>query len=223
MLNRSEAASLLDRFSALVAEFTEPQSDGRNEPLPAVRSVGGYVLTGTEILPAGFDHLWPNAESVTQYRPVGGIPTVRYTARTADGHYSLLIGAELGGRTTHGRVGRGRIVVFVQRAAGTEGLYPLVEFAETDITGAGEAPLYAAGVPRITAPRSLSTEADLPELAAVTHLRGADLRRADQVYNGMRSGPSLRLVVHPSDADAMLAHALWVGELRGGGRLPRPA
>jgi len=111
----------------------------------------------------------------------------------------------------------------VRRGTGKGGLYPLVEFAEADAPAEDGTAVYAAGIFRLDAPRSLMTAADLDQLSAVPHLRQAEVRRADEVYEGMHSGPSLRLVVKVSDVETMLTHALWIGSLRGGGRLPRAA
>jgi hypothetical protein len=99
-----------------------------------------------------------------------------------------------------------------------------VEFAEVDESASDGSVLYAAGIPRQDAPRSLATADDLPALReSVPHLKEADVRRADEVYSGMTSGPTMPLVVPMTDVEAMLVHGLWVGQQRGGGRLPRPA
>ena len=82
----------------------------------------------------------------------------------------------------------------------------------------------AAGVPWPDAPWSLATSEDLPALReSVPHLKGADIRRADTVYDGIGNGPSMRLIRPIKDVEAMLVHGLWVGQQRGGGGVPRPA
>ena len=221
-LTATEEASFRTQFDALISQFVTQSQTG--SPAPTVpATLGSYTVVSQEMLADGFDHRWPDRTVATKYRPTEQVPTARYVVRTADGDYSLLIGPELNGRKTHGRDDRGRIVVFVQRGTGLTGLYPLVEFAETDEPDAQGGPLYAAGVQRPDSPRSLATAAQLDQLEGVEHLQGADIRRADEVYANMRSGPSLRLVVHVDDVEAMLKHALWVGGIRGGGRLPKPA
>ncbi len=55
------------------------------------------------------------------------------------------------------------------------------------------------------------------------HLAKAVVRRGDDIYTNMQNGPSLYLVVPIDDVETMLVHAIWVGQMRGGGRLPRPA
>lgn len=217
-ITQAQADALLADIKALLAPYVE-QDHGT---APVSGFLAGYEVVGHEELP-GFEHRWPNRSEATRYVPTADVPTARYTVRTAGGDYSLLIGAEHEGRKTHGVHGRGRIVVFVRRGEGTSNLYPLVEFAETDEPSADGTSLYAAGVPRPGAPRSLSTANDLPELGKVPHLQQAELRRADEVYTDMNNGPTLRLVVKVTDVQAMLVHALWVGESRGGNRLPRPA
>jgi hypothetical protein len=188
-----------------------------------VTHLGAYTVLAQENLPDGFDHRWPKREQSTQYRPTEDVATTRYRVRTTEGEYSLLIGAELRGRESYDLPGRGRIVIFVQRGAGTAGLYPLVEFAETDELDEQGRHLYAAGIPRSDHPRSLVTGDQLQQLEGVAHLQNADIRRADEAYRSVQDGPSLRLIVRVNDAERMVEHGLWVGQLRGGGRLPRPA
>lgn len=221
-LTSDEADALLAEVQSIVASYTV--GSPTTSVLPTVpSSLGGYDVVDQQALTEGFEHRWPKRANTTKYVPTTEVPTARYTVRTSGGDYSLLIGAEHEGRATHGMAGRGRIVVFVRRGEGTSNLYPLVEFAETDEPDADGKALYAAGIPKPGSPRSLATTADLPQLSSTPHLQGADIQRADEVYRGMGSGPTLRLVVKVSDVKTMLAHALWVGEMRGGGRLPRPA
>lgn len=220
-LTQIEADVLLEEFRSLLTRFTdEPPSEAQTE-LPTPTSLAGYTVLGQEVLPEGFEYRWPKRTIAAQYR-TDRIPAARYGLRTEAGEYSLLIGEEKGGRTTHGKQGRGRIVVFVQHGKGS--LYPLVEFAETDYPAADGTALYAAQIPRQNAPREQVTAEDLPTLRdGVAHLKDADIRRADEVYAGMATGATLRLVVPVNDVETMLVHGLWVGQLRGGGRLPRPA
>jgi hypothetical protein len=220
-LTPAEADTLLEELRDLLNRFTEQDpTQVPPAPLPTPTSLAGYAVVGQEVLPDGFAYRWPNRSAATEYQ-ANRIPTAQYRLRTEAGEYSLVIGEEKGGRTTHGRSGRGRIVVFVRHGSG---MYPLVEFAEADETAADGSVLYAAGVPRPEAPRSLATADHLPALReSVPHLKEADIRRADEVYAGMGSGPTMRLIVGVTDVEAMLVHAVWVGQLRGGGRLPRPA
>jgi hypothetical protein len=195
------------------------KADG-DEKLSASRS--GIVIEQVNALENGFKHRWPDKSVGTAYRPIPEIPTAAYEVRDSRGLWTLVLGAEEGGRRSHGRDGRGRIVVFVDHNPGKLHLYPLVEFAETDDAGTDGKPRYGAGVPRPDAPRSLATLAHVDQLREVVHLQDAELAQAEDVYRDVQRGPSLRLVVPVNDVETMLAHALWVGHLRGSNRLPRP-
>jgi hypothetical protein len=88
-----------------------------------------------------------------------------------------------------------------------------VEFAETD----HDPELYAAIVPKPSAPRSGTTLDDLDELRKVPHLEPAELERADKVFTSLRNAPSLRLLARRDDFRLMIQHAWWVGGIRGTG------
>lgn len=98
--------------------------------------------------------------------------------------------------------------------------YPIVEMVETDLPNRGVL-LYAITVPKPGQPRSMATDEDISKLLGIPHLsHGANLRRVDDgVFSGTANGPSLRLIVPASDQFLILEHALWVGDVRGGGRL----
>ncbi|HEV2886741.1 MAG TPA: hypothetical protein VGX49_07520 [Jatrophihabitans sp.] len=217
-----EKAELLRRLTTVVDDFFN-QPHNRLHAVAAPAELGGYTVVSADRIEGGFDHRWPDRKVAAEYRPTVDVPTARYVVRTDVGDYSLLIGAEKGGRATHGLKNRGRIVVFVQRGAGNVGLYPLVEFAETDVVDAEGRRLYAARVVRPADARKAATAEHLPELRQVPHLRDADIRRGDEIYANMQNGPALYIVVSVNDVEAMLVHAVWVGRARGGGRLPRPA
>ena len=223
-LTQLEADELVEEYRALLARYIEaPLPGAASALLPTPASLAGYTVIGQEVLPDGFEYWWPKRPSAAEYRS-DRIPTAQYRLRTEAGAYSLLIGEEKGGRTTHGKQGRGRIVVFVRHGHGAGGLYPLVEWAEIDHPAADGTALYAAQIPRPGAPRSQITADELPALReTVPHLKDADVRRADDVYDAMATGPTMRLIVPVTDVETMLVHGLWVGQLRGGGRLPRPA
>ncbi|HSW42761.1 MAG TPA: hypothetical protein VLM76_09655 [Patescibacteria group bacterium] len=85
-------------------------------------------------------------------------------------------------------------------------LYPWTEFVETD---EGR---FAAGISDPAHPRVL-----LKHGAAIPgRFDPATIERTDQLFHGIRQGPSLRLVVAPDDEVAMARHGYWVA-----GRLNR--
>jgi hypothetical protein len=83
--------------------------------------------------------------------------------------------------------------------------YPWTEFVQTD---AGR---YAATIPNPQRPRALLREGDpLPP-----RFTGKTVARADELFNSIREGASLRLVVDESDEEEMVRHGHWVAALRG--------
>jgi hypothetical protein len=205
-------------------DAVEPGSaiPGATSTAPSNAAGSGIAVEGVNPLPDGFQHRWPDRNLGVLYRRTPEVDTAAYDVRDAHGLWAMVVGAEQGGRRSHGRDGRGRIVVFVDHKPGSLHLYPLVEFAETDDPAPDGTPLYAAGVQRPDAPRSLATLANVDELRLVPHLQHAELAQAQDVYRDVQRGPSLRLVVPVTDVETMLAHALWAGHLRGANRLPRP-
>ena len=51
--------------------------------------------------------------------------------------------------------------------------------------------------------------------ALPTRFTGKTVARADEVFNSIREGASLRLVVDESDEAEMVRHGYWVAILRG--------
>lgn len=103
-------------------------------------------------------------------------------------------------REAWGRMRR-RAVVFGESGAS---LYPWTEFVETDDGR------YAAGISDPNHPRALLKHgAVIPDW-----FRTARVERTDQLFNGIRQGPSLRLVLELNDEIAMVQHGYWVAGLR---------
>ena len=103
-------------------------------------------------------------------------------------------------REAWGRM-RKRAVAFGESGSS---LYPWTEFVETDDGR------YAAGVSDPAHPRAL-----LKHGAVITdRLRTATVERTDQLFNGIRQGPSLRLAVGAGEEPAMVRHGYWVAGLR---------
>jgi hypothetical protein len=96
---------------------------------------------------------------------------------------------------------RHRAVVFGE--AGSS-LYPWTEFVETDDGR------YAAGISDPNHPRALLKQGDpLPDWFST-----ATVERTDQLFDGIRQGPSLRLVVGADEEVRMVRHGYWVAGLR---------
>lgn len=83
-------------------------------------------------------------------------------------------------------------------------LYPWTEFVETDDGR------FAAGISDPTHPRALlKFGADIP-----SWLETATIKRTDQLFDGIRHGPSLRLVLASDEERGMVRHGYWVAGLR---------
>lgn len=144
-----------------------------------------------------WDYSWPTTkEHFTSGR--------WYTVSGAAGNARALVARTI--RDAWGKQ-RGRVVVFAQTGSDESApsfLYPWTEFVETD-DGA-----YAAAIPDPSHPRAVLHDGDtLPERFAESQVQ-----RADEVFQSIRSGPSLRLVVEPTDEQTMVEHGYWVAQLR---------
>ncbi|MDA8203986.1 MAG: hypothetical protein M0Z49_14740 [Chloroflexi bacterium] len=103
-------------------------------------------------------------------------------------------------REAWGRM-RQRAVVFGESRAS---LYPWTEFVETDDGR------YAAGISDPDHPRAL-----LKQGAVIPDWFGtATVERTDRLFNGIRQGPSLRLVLGSDEEVRMVRHGYWVAGLR---------
>ena len=149
------------------------------------------VVTGEVHGP--FTFRWPSGNEETFTR------SQWYTVRDRDReHRALVAWTE---REAWGRQ-RERAVIF--RVSGSS-RYPLSEFAATDDGR------FAAAIPDPDHPRALLKQGDpIPD-----SFRSDTVERTDQLFHGIRRGPSLRLVVGPEDEQRMVRHAHWVAGLRG--------
>jgi len=83
--------------------------------------------------------------------------------------------------------------------------YPWTEFVETD-TGR-----FAAPIPNPQRPRAIARDTKaLPE-----RFIGKTVARSDEVFDSIREGGSLRVVVDEADEADMVRHGYWVATLRG--------
>ncbi|MER7275577.1 hypothetical protein ABT369_14060 [Dactylosporangium sp. NPDC000244] len=178
---------------------------GAPEAEQAAATAGEFEISPPEKFEE-FQYRWPNGT-------VKYLDAQRYQVHHDDSDLFFVIGEEEGGRPSYQREDRGRVVVFIRSGRKESTYYPLVEFAETD----RDPELYAAIVPKPSAPRSGTTTDDLDELRKVPHLESAQLERADQVFTSLRNAPSLRLLARRKDVQLMIEHAWWVGGIRGTG------
>ena len=162
----------------------------------AVRSDTVTVKSSIEVVEAedrgSFTYRWPsgNDEVLTNSR--------WYTVVDQGRERRVLVAWT--DREAWGRM-RKRAVVFGESGSS---LYPWTEFVETDDGR------YAAGISDPNHPRALLKHgAVIPEW-----LRTARVERTDQLFNGVRKGPSLRLVLGLSDEVDMVRHGYWVAGLR---------
>jgi hypothetical protein len=133
-----------------------------------------------------------------------------FTSGTAYRISSLVGGASVVvGWTTRRAWGRDRrrAVVFhrVRPGDGPGRWYPWTEFVETD-TGR-----FGASIPNPQRPRAILREGEpLPP-----RFTRQGVARADEVFDSIREGASLRLVVDEGDEPEMVRHGYWVAQLRG--------
>jgi hypothetical protein len=83
--------------------------------------------------------------------------------------------------------------------------YPWTEFVETDTGG------FAAPIPNPQRPRAIMRDMN----ALPGRFTGKTVARSDAVFDSIREGASLRLVVDESDETEMVRHGYWVARLRG--------
>ncbi len=156
----------------------------------------GLVLENPKAGP--FSHRWP---------PKNGEPdiesfhrSVLFRVSAGEGRFIRL--GWTSNREAWGRK-RERAVAFLETPS--EHRYPLIEFVETDDRK------FAAIIPDPKKPRSACTDPnDLPE-----RFRAAIISRTDELFGGVKNGPTLRLVLAFDDEADMAGHGLWVGRLRG--------
>jgi hypothetical protein len=146
-----------------------------------------------------FSFRWP--EVIVEYQTV-----TRVHINDGSSEYPFVIGWEP--RPAYGKEDRGRWVVFSEYY-GASSLYPVIEFTETD---EGH---YSAVIPREGAGKRLKDGDELP-----AWFDSAVVERTDVLFDSVRNGPSLRVVVAADDFVAMALHGYWSGAVRH--RLPGP-
>lgn len=146
-----------------------------------------------------FTYHWP-----ADYGSEDFASATAYRISTLPGDASAIVGWTT--RNAWGR-DRRRAVVFLraQPEDGPGRWYPWTEFVETDTNR------FAAPIPNPQRPRAIMRDTS----ALPTRFTGKTVARADEVFNSIREGASLRLVVDESDEAEMVRHGYWVAILRG--------
>jgi hypothetical protein len=176
-----------------------PSADGAGEPIEF------SVVDARPITDRLFTYRWPDSMERKKYTEA-----TRYTVHRDSNEYVFVVGTEDGGRPAYRRADRGRIVVFLRQTASSNSYYPLLEFAQSDL---GDN-LYAALIPKPGQVTARATMNDLDAVRRVAHLRQADIRRADEVFDSSANAPTLRVLVRSDDFKMLITHAWWVGRLR---------
>ncbi|MBN7498301.1 hypothetical protein [Mycobacteroides abscessus] len=152
------------------------------------------VVVKGEAVP-DWSYTWPGDTEPERF-----LETTRWDVGTPHKTYCVYVAR--GTRSAWGKDDRERVIVFGQ--TGPKTFYPWTEFVETD-TGR-----FAASIPNPEYPRKVLTSSDpLPG-----RYRDAHVERADQLFDRVTNGPSLRLVVSSLDEGDMVRHGHWVARLR---------
>jgi hypothetical protein len=197
-----EPTGLRDRLHQAVDRVVDEFFPG-GSPLAVAATGTGWDIARQEEVNESWTFYWPRKAGVED--PEEYYRYAWYSISAGESAFRVRL-AWTNVREAWGRV-RDRAIVFLKVGAPESRThYALTEFVETDVDG-----LYAATIPDPQQPRSMLY--DLEKLPA--HLRGADVRRLDDVFGSVADGPSLRLVLPKDAEDDMVRHGCWVGELRG--------
>jgi len=158
------------------------------------------TITPAEVLQQPYTHKWPQAEetfSEGRWYDVGGggVPTEGLR---------ILVARQK--RDVWGKPQRPIVVVFgkLRTLEGGKQLTPYAEFTADDHG------TFAGVIPNPVRPREgLKPNDPLP-----ANVASAVVKRNDELFNSVKQGPSLRLVVQPDDEIAMVEHGVWVASLR---------
>jgi hypothetical protein len=184
---------LHEAVDEIIDDVTSPQRDSASPaPIHSAEHVDRLGAVGSFIFHWPADYGSEQFESGNAYRP----------ASLSD-QSSVIVGWTT--RRAWGR-DRRRAVVFHRMRAGDapKRWYPWTEFVETDN---GK---FAASIPNPDRPRAMLKEgADLP-----ARFIDRATARSDEVFDSIRDGASLRLVVDESEEPEMVRHGLWVAKLR---------
>lgn len=193
MIPEALRTALHDAIDEVFDDFrtADGATESTAQPTPTTETP---VLTRGGVVPA-WSYTWPSNEGIETFHE-----TTEWAVNTPHRSYSVRLARVE--RPAWGKNDRKRVIVFGQ--VGPNSYYPWTEFVETD-TGH-----FAASIPNPEHPRKTLTPSDpLPG-----RYRGAHVEQAAQLFDQIRNGPSLRLVVSSSDEEDMVRHGYWVARLR---------
>lgn len=156
------------------------------------------TITPSEVI-GSFDYPWPA-------QPPESFTSGRWYKVSNKSESAMILVAWAKKKRLVWRKDRDCAVVFARVSADPTNLpYPCVEFTQTDKGS------FAAIIPDPNHPRAvLSKKEQLPK-----HLAHANVAPVDELFDSIKKGPSLRLVVDQDDEIAMAGHGYWVAQLRG--------
>ena len=146
-----------------------------------------------------FIHRWPDGSDETFSR--GAF----FLVEAAGERLAVLVAFAEEPRFTWGRERRRAVSFWLPRGRSGAERYPLSEWVETDDGR------MSIGVPDPTRPRALIKEGD----EAPAWLKEWTVQRADEIFESVSNGPSLRLIVSATDEASMAVCAVRVGLVRG--------
>jgi hypothetical protein len=193
MIPESMRTALHEAVDQIFDDYQKAAGATESAAEPPVTAETPLVTRG-DLVP-DWSFTWPSDEGKETFRE-----TRLWDVSTP--HKSHRVHLARGKRPAWGKNDRERVIVFGQ--VGPDSYYPWAEFVETD-TGH-----FAAPIPNPEHPRKILTPSDpLP-----SRYRGAHVEQAAELFDQIRNGPSLRLVVSSSDEEDMVRHGYWVARLR---------
>ena len=195
--SKSLRVELHEALDAVLDRFLGDGSDAlKSGTSGSVGEVAELKIRHTRTLAEPYVHPWPDKTRET-YRTGDW-----YEVVAPEGSLEMLV-AETSRFAWHKE--RNRVVVFA-RWMGSKGQpYPWLEYCENDADG------YSADLRNPAKPRSVLRDGEpLPN-----ELTNAEVRRLDELYEGVRNGPSLRIVVERDDVESLIRYAYWTSRVVG--------